>query len=277
MPILFANSFPKSGTHLLTQVLHGLTHVGPAVNSGLPAIVTYQGDTGSQRHPEEILRDLHRLLPGDIGYGHLHALPEIVSFLSSQGVATYFLLRDPRDVVVSHVHYITDMEPDHVLHGYYTQQLSTFDERLRVSIQGLPESVTQEIIQTASIHSSAPSFSFPDIRARFAPYLGWLECPSEVPFRDILTIRYEQFLVDQAGTVGQVLDHAARRGFPSSMERNNAIQTIITHLNPQRSPTFREGKTGGWRKAFSDENIQLFKETSGDLLVRLGYETSQDW
>lgn len=280
VPSFFANSFPKSGTHLLTQVLHGLTHVGPAVNSGLPAVVTFKGNTGSQRDPADILRDLHRLLPGDIGYGHLHALAEIVSFLSSQGVATYFLLRDPRDVVVSHVHYITDMEPDHVLHGYYTQYLTTFDERLSTSIQGLPESITHEIIQTASIHSSnrkyssassATSFSFPDIRSRFVPYLGWLECPN------ILTIRYEQFLVDQAGTVGQVLDHATRRGFPSSMERNKAIQTIITHLNPQRSPTFREGKTGGWRKAFSDENIQLFKETSGDLLVRLGYETSQDW
>lgn len=271
VPILFANSFPKSGTHLLTQVLHGLIHVGPAVNSGLPAIVTYQGDTGNQRDPAEILRDLHRLLPGDIGYGHLHALPEIVSFLSNQGIAAYFMVRDPRDVVVSHVHYVTEMEANHVLHRYYSQQLSTFDERLRVSIQGLPESVTHEIIQTASIHSSNTCFSFPDIRSRFAPYLGWLECPN------ILTIRYEQFLVDQAGTVGQVLDHATRRGFPSSMERNIAIQTIITHLNPQRSPTFREGKTGGWHKAFSDENIQLFKETSGDLLVKLGYETSQDW
>ena len=34
-PVLFANSFPKSGTHLLTQVLKGFTKIGPAVDSGL--------------------------------------------------------------------------------------------------------------------------------------------------------------------------------------------------------------------------------------------------
>jgi hypothetical protein len=177
-------------------------------------------------------------------------------------------------VVISHVHYVTEMQANHVLHGYYIQQLSTFDERLRVSIQGLPDHVTQEIGATPSRYSGRNTnagFSFPDIRSRFAPYLGWLECP------DILTIRYEQFLANQAETVGQVLDHATRRGFPSGMKRDHAIQTIITHLNPQRSPTFREGKTGGWRKAFSEENIRLFKEITGDMLIRLGYEASQDW
>ena len=54
-PILFANSFPKSGTHLLTQVLHGFVKLGPVVDSGLPAIVTYEGATGEPRNGEVIL------------------------------------------------------------------------------------------------------------------------------------------------------------------------------------------------------------------------------
>ena len=37
------------------------------------------------------------------------------------GLAAYFILRDPRDVVVSHVHYITEMEPNHIHHRYYTE------------------------------------------------------------------------------------------------------------------------------------------------------------
>ena len=61
MPVLLANSFPKSGTHLLTQVLQGFPSIGPAVDSGLPAIVTYEGDTGRQRQAVEILADLERL------------------------------------------------------------------------------------------------------------------------------------------------------------------------------------------------------------------------
>ena len=111
VPILFANSFPKSGTHLLTQVLQGFTRLGPVVDSGLPAIVTYDGPTGEPRPAGSILNDLNRLLPGDIGYGHLHATPEIVAYLCQDSFVSYFILRDPRDVVVSHVHYVTDMAP----------------------------------------------------------------------------------------------------------------------------------------------------------------------
>src|SRR5512136_901669 len=87
IPVLFANSFPKSGTHLLTQVLQGFPRFTPTVDSGLPAIVTFQGDTGRPRSSVEIIHDLQRLLPGDIAYGHLHALPQAVEFLSRPGIA----------------------------------------------------------------------------------------------------------------------------------------------------------------------------------------------
>ena len=84
-PVLFANSFPKSGTHLLTQVMHGFAQIGPAVDSGLPAMVTFDGFTGRQRTQAEILGDLQRLLPGDIAYGHVHAFPEAVELLVPGG------------------------------------------------------------------------------------------------------------------------------------------------------------------------------------------------
>src|SRR3989304_3381425 len=77
-PVLFGNSFPKSGTHLLTQILAGLPQMGPVVESGLPPIVTFVGDTGHPRSQSEILLDLARLLPGGIGYGSLHGGPENV-------------------------------------------------------------------------------------------------------------------------------------------------------------------------------------------------------
>jgi len=119
LPILFSNSFPKSGTHLLTQILAGFTALGPFVDSGLPAIVTYDGKDGRQRTEAEILHDLLRLYAGDIAYGHLHAADQVVEFMSQESVASFFIIRDPRDVLVSHVHYVTDMAPNHILHNYY--------------------------------------------------------------------------------------------------------------------------------------------------------------
>ncbi len=254
-PVLFANSFPKSGTHLLTQVLQGFARIGPAVDSGLPAIVTFEGDTGRTHPAREMLADLQRLLPGDIAYGHLHALPEVVEFACRDGFCAYFILRDPRDVVVSHVYYVTEMEPAHAHHRFYTEGLGSFDERLRTSILGRPD----------------VEFEFPDISARFAPYIGWLERP------EVLVLHYEDFLKDQKTALGAVFDHAVRGGFPAMVERERGIQILWEHIDPERSPTFRSGKAGGWRGQFSDENKRLFKDVAGELLVRLGYESSLDW
>ena len=254
-PIFFANSFPKSGTHLLIQVLQGFANLGPAVDSGLPAVITYDGPTGQMRPQQDILQDLQCLRPGDIAYGHLHALPQIVSLLTQDGMAPFFIFRDPRDVVVSHVHYVTEMEPKHVHHKYYRYELETFDERLSVSIQGRPEL----------------EIAFPDVRERFEPYLGWLERS------EVLALQFEDFITHQDKTLLKVLQYAQGRGFPINVGEQEALQYLKAAIDPRRSPTFRSGKVGKWRDVFTEDHKILFKKICGDLLVRLGYEQSQNW
>jgi hypothetical protein len=255
VPILFANSFPKSGTHLLTQILQGFTSIGPAVDSGLPAIVTFEGETGRQQPISKIMHELERLEPGDIAYGHLHALPAVLSFICQSYFAAYFIYRDPRDVVVSHVYYVTEMSAAHAHHQFYTQELHSFAERLNVSILGRPD--------WAEL--------FPNIRARFEPYLIWVDHPQ------VLALRYEDFISDRQTMVGQILDHAVSHGFPLSCERILAIQELENHIKPEQSPTFRSGKSGGWREHFTPDHKKVFKEVAGDLLIRLGYESNFDW
>jgi hypothetical protein len=254
-PILFANSFPKSGTHLLTQILRAFSRFGPFVDSSLPAVVTFDGPTGRQRSPAEITTDLDRLLPGDIAYGHLHAVPEIVEVLCRDGIAPYFILRDPRDVVVSHVFYVTELETDHVHHDYYVSELKDFGERLMASILGRPE-------------SSAP---FPDIRARFEPYIGWLARP------EVLLMRYEDFIQHPEDQLRRIFDHAVARGFAFRSSWHEAKKILSAAVQPHRSPTFREGKVGGWKEHFTEEHKRVFKEVAGDLLVSLGYEQGHGW
>jgi len=254
VPVLFANSFPKSGTHLLTQVLAGFSRIGPAVDSGLPAIVTFEGDTGKRREQDQILADLERLLPGDIAYGHLHALPEICAWLSREGVAGYLILRDPRDVVVSHVHYVTEMEPRHAHHRYYTESLHSFSERLAASIRGFDGPL-----------------GLPDIRSRFEPFLGWLQQP------EVLVLKYEDLVHSPEAGLERVIAHAERRGFPLSCSHQEAMQILAQGIEPRRSPTFRSGKAGGWRECFTHHHKQLFLQAAGDLLITLGYEQDHDW
>jgi len=258
--VLFANSFPKSGTHLLTQVLQGFKRLGPAVDSGLPAVVTFDGFTGRKRSLDEILADLERLLPGDISYGHLHASPPIVEKLCGAGVATYFIVRDPRDVAVSHVHYVAEMAPNHIHYRYYHETLENFDQRLEASIAGVP---AEALAQAAG--KPIPE-ALPDIRQRFEPFIPWMDQP------EVLTLRFEDFAANRRAALLMVLDHAIRRGFQPAVSAEKAVQILEASIDPQRSPTFRSGKTGGWRNDFNPRHRALFRTIAGDLLERLGYE-----
>jgi len=255
MPILFGNSFPKSGTHLLTQILSGFGQLGPVALSGLPPVLTFAGESGVLRPRSAIREDLKRLKPGDIGYGHLHAYPEVLESLCQDGVAPFFIYRDPRDVVVSHVHYVTELNPRHAHHDYYANQLSSFDERLSVSIIGRPELANP----------------FPHIADRFSPYLDWLDRP------EVLSMRFEDLLNNKQKMLAKIFQHAQERGFPHSGEKEEAVEKLAAAIEPERSPTFRSGKPGAWQRSFSNEHKALFKELSGDLLIRLGYEKSQNW
>jgi glycosyltransferase involved in cell wall biosynthesis len=40
---------------------------------------------------------------------------------------------------------------------------------------------------------------------------------------------------------------------------------------------FRGGRSGGWRRVFTDHDVDAFKRIAGDLLVRLGYEANDEW
>ena len=254
-PILFANGFPKSGTHLLLQLLRGLSKLGPVVDSGLPAIVMYEGASGRERSVEEILGELNRLQPGDIAYGHLHAKPSILKVLTAGNYIPFFIYRDPRDVVVSHVFYVTEIEMNHVHHRYYTDVLESFDERLMTSILGI----------------SGSKFPFPAINNRFEPYLGWMDSPLT------LSLRYEDFLLNLETTLARIIERAKSGGFPLQVTQEKAIDHLKLEIDPNKSPTFRSGKVGKWKEYFNEHHIKIFKEISGDLLIRLGYEKDKNW
>lgn len=255
-PVFFANSFPKSGTHLLLQAIQGFSQLGPVIYSGLPAVTMFEAFSGERNSETEVTRQIDQLQDGDIGYGHVFAEPQLVKALCRTGMVTYFIYRDPRDVVVSHVHYVTEIWTSHVHHDYYANQLKNFDQRLRASILGRPD---------------LDEIEFPGIQQRYEPYLGWLDRP------EVLVIRFEDFIQHKRQTLEKILEHALRNGFKIEVETEAALGILEKAIDPQQSPTFRSGKVGGWRGQFTPEHKALFKQVTGDLLVRLGYEESMDW
>ncbi len=253
LPVLLGISFPKSGTHLLDQILLGFANVAPYAKRPHSFYAEYEGESGAKRTPEQALRWLDSLRPRDVASAHLFARPETVARVCSQNFVPYFIFRDPRDVVVSHVFYVTEMELRHVHHKYY-KSLPDFDARLKVSILGRPDSDVE----------------FLDIAARFAPYLGWLD------HDEVLAIHFEELIHDRASALTRIMDHLlARAPLPST--RQLILDSLESSINPSRSPTFRSGKTGEWKKHFTDEHKKIFKDVAGDLLVKLGYEQDGNW
>jgi sulfotransferase 6B1 len=252
-PVLIGISFPKSGTHLLDQVLLGFSGVAPFSRRLHSFYAQYDGDTGRKRSSAETIAWLDSLRPLDITSAHLFSSPEALQRVCTPAFVPYFIYRDPRDVAVSHVFYVTEMEKNHVHHAYY-QSLPDFDARLRASILGIPNSAVE----------------FPDIAGRFAPYMGWINRP------EVLNLHFEDFIHDRPGTLNRIVDHFLAR-VSLTTPRISILESLESAINPQKSPTFRSGKTGEWQKYFKDEHKAIFKEVAGDLLIRLRYEQDNDW
>jgi len=72
------------------------------------------------------------------------------------------------------------------------------------------------------------------------------------------------------------MDHFLAR-VPLQTPRQLILDSLESSINPTKSPTFRSGKTGEWKKHFTDEHKKIFKDVAGDLLVKLGYEENNGW
>jgi hypothetical protein len=252
-PPIFGNAKPKSGSHLLYQILSGYTRIMPYRYVEAEPIRTITAE-GRRRTAAEILADLKRLPRGVIGWGYLEASPENIAFLVQPGRVNYFLYRDPRDMLVSHVFFATEMHPAHGMHAYYNA-LPDFNARLKVAITG----IDQDGLRMVSV------------RQRYEDVFRWLETPG------VMCIRFEDLVERRAATLQAMLDEVEKSGYRIPTPREEALRLLMAAIQPRRSATFRSGKSGTWRQYFTEEHKRLFKEVAGDLLIRLGYETDNDW
>lgn len=253
MPVVIGNAIPKSGSHLINQVLSGLPQIGPFVVTGFPPVNRWEDNR--KLSPERTLENIQRLQPGDIGYGYLHCSPPFIASLTKAGMASIFVYRDPRDVVVSAVKYGAYMNPKHPLHRYYWDQLKNDEERYNAIIQGIDQ----------------PGNEYSSIYRRYQSYLGWLEQPG------VLSLRFEDLTTQRDTCLERILDFLSDKGFTPRLSRPQAVTALARSLDPQRSGTFRKGEPGGWVNNFSPANKETFKRVAGDLLLQLGYENDHDW
>jgi hypothetical protein len=166
------------------------------------------------------------------------------------------LLRDPRDLVVSFVHFV-QKDPRHEYHEFF-KGLADEQERLIATITGF----------AAGSRSARPSIA--DV------YRGFLAWQGRA---DVLTVRYESLIGAQGGSseqsriseVDRIAEFVNRR--LSEAERAK----VLGGMYSSKSMTFRAGRRGDWRASFTQRAIAAFKEAAPDLLGEAGYEAGSDW
>lgn len=249
---LLANSFPKSGTHLLVQILEAFPDV-----ANYDSFIASLPSTRLVPRPEPaILRRLDRIVPGELVSAHLFFEPSFLERLREKDCVPYFIYRDPRDVVVSAAHYLGGMNRWNRAHRYFAG-LAGLEDRVMTAIRGIPE--------------SEAGFVFPDVGERFATYEGWLRSP------DVCAVRYEELVGPTADdAVGTMIRFFAERT-GVEVDEASLLEAVRANVDPGKSRTFRSGAVASWRETFTPEHRDAMKEVAGDLLLRLGYEEDLDW
>jgi sulfotransferase 6B1 len=236
-PRVFTVSIPKAGTHLLERALC----LHPRLYRKLLPTVS-EGNIGRFDGLDGLVA---KLRPGQVVASHLRFQPGYPAILESRGARGIFLIRDPHDIVVSQVHYVSK-RVDHRHHDVFAG-LPDMKARLRLAIAGDPEQ-----------HVSS-------IGERLDFFAGWLDACLVVRFEDLVGPKGGGDLDRQMGAVASMYDAL-------SMDVDDtAVASICDRLFSSDSPTFRQGAIGGWRRFFDPELDALFDETVGDRLLAYGY------
>lgn len=251
-PVL-ANSFPKSGTHLLLQILMAL----PQKEYFGSFLASTPSLTLRERSPEKHLRLLNQIIPGEVLPSHLFFDERYHTLLQERHCIHYFIYRDLRDVALSDAFYLTYMNRWHKMHSYFANRLDNDNDRIMTAITGISD--------------PGLGFLYPDIAQRFFRYEGWLSRP------DVFAIKFEDLSgINRLATLREIATFYNQRT-SSAHEPDELVNRMLHSIAPSKSHTFRDGKIGKWKSLFTPQHKEAMKSIAGDLLIRLGYATDLSW
>jgi len=243
-PKILCISVPKAGTHLLERVLCLHPHLYR------PFVRTLNPDNISQYGGLTAL--FQRQRAGQILVSHLYFSEESRNLIARNGVKCLFLIRDPRDILVSNVFYIEKIH-NHHLHGPLSKQ-PTFKEKLRFLIEG---------------DSACGVPPFCEILEYFT---GWLNT-------DCMTVRFED-LVQAFSETQKQTQLTTLKGIYHYLGINtseNWFSELSQRMISKASPTYRKGKTQEWKQYLDDDLKELFKVNGGEIVIKYGFEKDSDW
>lgn len=259
-PRAFLNGPGKSGTHLLSDCVALLPRF--AFSGRHFGLMSYAEDV---RRPsqafslpadhERLSRFLRMCPNGMFVTAHAEFDEELRSIVSELEFKHVLLMRDPRDVAVSRAFFRKRLSW-HPHHRYFTESLTTDEDRVMAVIEGFP----------ASDISPVPLASVAD---DFRAYLGWLDCP------EVLVVRFEDMVGPSGGKSRETQLETVQKiaEFVGRPIEHDEVASVADKMYDKSGFTYRKGIVGDWENHFNDAHRDSFERTAGDLLERLGYES----
>lgn len=258
-PRVLITSLPKSGTHLVSAVLQQFPELDKFPGNRIDPPPPWSWLPGGEDqivlgvgHPRtadraRLRRFLAALKPGVFVTGHVPYSPELASDLAELGYQVIAMVRDPRDVVVSKVRFANSL-PD----GRLDRELlknETPERQIALATEGY------------SINGGDPV----DIGSRLDKILAWEAAGA-------LVVRFEDLVGPRGGgSADQQLETIRAIRVHLGLGADEAIELQAADRSYGSSPTFRSGRSKGWRDNLSAEQAARIEELAGPAMHRLGY------
>lgn len=238
-PPVLVNSLPKSGTHLLLQMVLG---IGAYTSYG-GFIATTPSLTMRRRSDRAALRMIRGLCPGEICGAHLHHSEDLAESMRGRKIVQLFIYRDPRDVFWSEMKYLLEMNPWHRA-GRFARKIEDADRRFEFFLYGKNAGVPWD-------------FEWPAFAERVKPYIGW------ITDEGVFSCRYEDLRDPEVreATVTSLAGYL--RAHAPILERFSVSELaarMVGAINPSISHTFRKGGHGEWRDGLSMDQRQALED-----------------
>lgn len=235
----------KSGTHLLTRAISLLT--------GKDVIHKWE----REEFESEILR-LMKVSLDEGKYLHMHAFYNIKlsKLFSNNSHKVIYLVRDPRDTLISVYHYIMDI-------GWVYENLGR-----DYPFGKLPkEEQIHELITGARYGNSIPDDFF-------GKRWGWFIHPNSC------TVYFENLVGPKGGGSRdkQIMELKVIAKHINLFLPEERFQEIADQLFGWPGlGTFRSGQIGSWKNTFNELHKREFKKIFGRELIEMGYEKNLNW
>lgn len=245
-PKAILNSLPKSGTHLIESLFFELPFIRHF--SGRTILInTHDGSFAKG------MRRIKSLKKGQFAPAHLQYSDKLYNAIVKQDIKFIQIMRDPRDVIISHLLYIRDIDKTHKS-SKYINSLSTDIEQFNAVIDG-----EFDVIEP-----------FQDVVNKF---LGWIDKPA------VLTIKFEDLVGSNGGGSDELQAIATQKiiNHVGLQLTETEIKEISNKIFSSKSPTFNTGKINKWKNYFTEKHKQICKEKIQYSLEILGYEKDVSW